>query len=157
MNFFGQTAAEPINDNLALAANSLEFLSGSSDLISIRGKGNSLRPFEVVRAMEINANQKYQEKLSELETRLQSVQQKLSELQGKKGEANRLVASPEVTKAIADFQKQQAAMSGERRQIRRALREDIDKLENRLLILNLLAAPGLIGIFGLWFARSRKK
>jgi ABC-type uncharacterized transport system involved in gliding motility auxiliary subunit len=157
MNFFGQTAAEPINDNLALAANSLEFLSGSSDLISIRGKGNSLRPFEVVRAMEINANQKYQEKLSELETRLQSVQQKLSELQGKKGEANRLVASPEVTKAIADFQKQQAAMSGERRQIRRALREDIDKLENRLLFLNLLAAPGLIGIFGLWFARSRKK
>lgn len=157
MNFFGQTAAEPINDNLALAANSLEFLSGSSDLISIRGKGNSLRPFEVVRTMEINANQKYQEKLSELETRLQSVQQKLSELQGKKGEANRLVASPEVTKAIADFQKQQAAMSGERRQIRRALREDIDQLENRLLILNLLAAPGLIGIFGLWFARSRKK
>ena len=48
-------------------------------------------------------------------------------------------------------------MSGERRQIRRALREDIDQLENRLLILNLLAAPGLIGIFGLWFARSRKK
>jgi len=157
INFFGQTAAEPINDNLALAANSLEFLSGSSDLISIRGKGNSLRPFEVVRAMEINANQQYQEKLSALETRLQSVQQKLSELQGKKGEANRLVASPEVTKAIADFQKQQAAMSGERRQIRRALREDIDHLENRLLVLNLLTGPFLIGLFGVWFARSRKK
>lgn len=157
MNFFGQTAAEPINDNLAFATNSLEFLSGSSDLISIRGKGNSLRPFEVVRSMEINANQRYQEKLSALETRLQSVQQKLGELQGKKGESNRLVASPEVTKAIADFQKQQAAMSGERRQIRRALREDIDKLENRLLVLNLLAGPVLIGLFGVWFARSRKK
>ena len=26
MNFFGQTAAEPINDNLALAANSAAFL-----------------------------------------------------------------------------------------------------------------------------------
>ena len=157
MNFFGQTAAEPINDNLALAANSLEFLSGSSDLISIRGKGNSLRPFEVVRTMEINANQKYQEKLTELEARLQTVQQKLGELQGKKGEANRLVASPEVTKAIADFQKQQAAMSGEHRQIRRALREDIDQLENRLLVLNLLAGPVLIGLFGVWFSRSRKK
>jgi ABC-type uncharacterized transport system involved in gliding motility auxiliary subunit len=157
MNFFGQTAAEPINDNLAFAANSLEFLSGSSDLISIRGKGNSLRPFEVVRAMEINANQQYQEKLSALETRLQSVQQKLGELQGKKGEANRLVASPEVTKAIEDFQKQQAAMRGERREIRRALREDIDRLENRLLVLNLLTGPCLIGLFGVWFARSRKK
>ena len=157
MNFFGQTAAEPINDNLAFAANSLEFLSGSSDLISIRGKGNSVRPFEVVRAMEIEANKKYQEQLGALETRLQSVQSKLGELQGKKGEANRLVASPEVTKAIADFQKQQAAMTGERRQIRRALREDIDALENRLLIVNLLAGPLLIGAFGLWFARSRKR
>ena len=107
--------------------------------------------------MEINANQQYQEKLSALETRLQSVQQKLGELQGKKGEANRLVASPEVTKAIEDFQKQQAAMRGERREIRRALREDIDRLENRLLVLNLLTGPVLIGLFGVWFARSRKK
>ena len=157
LNFFGQTAAEPFNDNLAFAANSLEFLSGSSDLISIRGKGNSVRPFEVVRTMEIEANKKYQEKLAALESRLQTVQQKLSELQGKKGEANKLVASPEVTKAIEDFQKQQAAMRGERREIRRALREDIDALENRLLLLNLLTGPLLVGAFGLWFARSRKK
>lgn len=157
MNFFGQAAAEPFNDNLAFAANTLEFLSGSSDLISIRGKGTSVRPFEVVRAMEIEANKKYQEKLAGLESRLQSVQQKLSELQGKKGEANKLVASPEVSKAIADFQKQQAAMTGERRQIRRALREDIDALENRLLLVNLLTGPLLVGAFGFWFARSRKQ
>ena len=38
--FMGQTAAEPFNDNLSLAANSLDFLAGSRDLISIRGKGN---------------------------------------------------------------------------------------------------------------------
>jgi len=156
MNFFGQTAAEPFNDNLAFAANTLEFLSGSSDLISLRGKGNSVRPFEVVRTMEIEANKKYQEKLSALEFRLQQVQTKLSELQGKKGEAQKLVASPEITKAIGDFQKQQATLQSERREIRRALREDIDALENRLLLINLLASPLLIGAFGLWFARARK-
>jgi chaperonin cofactor prefoldin len=137
-------------------ANTLEFLSGSSDLISLRGKGNSVRPFEVVRTMEIEANTKYQEKLTALESRLQQVQTKLSELQGKKGEANKLVASPEITKAIGDFQKQQATLQSERREIRRALREDIDALENRLLLINLLASPLLIGAFGLWFARARK-
>ena len=156
MNFFGQTAAEPFNDNLAFAANTLEFLSGSSDLISLRGKGNSVRPFEVVRTMEIEANKKYQEKLTALESRLQQVQTKLSELQGKKGETNKLVASPEITKAIGDFQKQQATLQSERREIRRALREDIDALENRLLLVNLLASPLLIGAFGFWFARARK-
>ena len=155
-NFFGQTAAEPFNDNLAFASNTIEFLGGSQDLISIRGKGTSLRPFDVVRRMEIEAQKKYQEKLTGLDARLQQVQAKLTELQGKKTEGNRLVASPEVTKAIEDFQKQSATMRGERREIRRALREGIDALENRLLVINLLASPLLVGAFGFWFYRSRK-
>ncbi|HEX2855484.1 MAG TPA: Gldg family protein [Opitutaceae bacterium] len=155
-NIFGQTAAEPFNDNLALAANTVEFLAGSPDLISIRGKGSSLRPFTVVREMEIEAQKKYQQKLTELDARLQEVQTKLSDLQGKKTEGNRLVATPEMAKAIEDFQKQQAAMRGERRQIRRALREDIDTLENRLLAVNLLATPLLVLAFGLWFHRARR-
>jgi ABC-type uncharacterized transport system involved in gliding motility auxiliary subunit len=156
-NFFGQTAAEPFNDNLAFAANTIELLGGSQDLISIRGKGSSLRPFDVVRKMEAEAQKQYQAKLTELDNRLQQVQTKLSELQGKKGEGNRLVATPEMAKAIEDFQKQQARMRGERREIRRALREDIDRLENQLLIVNLLATPMLVGAFGVWFYRSRKK
>lgn len=155
-NFFGQTAAQPFNDNLAFAANTVEYLGGSQDLISIRGKGTSLRPFDVVRKMEAEAQKQYQAKLTELDNRLQQVQTKLSELQGKKGEGNRLVATPEMAKAIEDFQKQQAKMRGERREIRRALREDIDRLENRLLIVNLLATPLLVGVFGVWFYRNRK-
>lgn len=156
-SFFGQTAAEPFNDNLAFAANTVEFLGGSPDLISIRGKGSSLRPFTVVREMEVNAQKKYQQKLTELDARLATVQKQLGEIQGKKTEGNRLVATPEISRAIEDFQKQQAALRGERREIRRALREDIDALENHLLILNLVASPLLVGIFGVWFYRSRRK
>ena len=156
-NFFGQTAAEPFNDNLAFAANAVDFLAGSEDLVSIRGKGNSIRPFNVVHDMEVVAQKKYQEKLTELEARLNKVQTQLSQLQGKKTEGNRLVASPEVTKAIEDFQKQSATLRGERREIRLALREGIDALENRLLVANLLASPLLVVAFGLWFQRSRRK
>lgn len=157
MNFFGQVAAQPLNDNLALAANTADFLGGSPDLIGIRGKGSSLRPFVVVRVMEAKAQKKYQDKLTELDARLAEVQRKLSDIQGKKTEGNRLVATPEVAKAIEEFQKQQAAIQGERREIRRALREDIDALENRLLIVNLLTSPLLVGAFGFWFYRARKK
>ena len=39
----------------------------------------------------------------------------------------------------------------------RALREDIDGLEKKLLILNLLATPVLVGAFSFWFYRRRKK
>lgn len=156
-SFFGQTAAQPFNDNLAFAANTIEFLGGSQDLISIRGKGSSMREFTVVRKMEAAAQKQYQAKLSELDARLAEVQKKLTEVQGKKGEGNRLVATPEMAKAIEDYQKQQATMRGERREIRRALREDIDFLENKLLVINLLGTPLLVGAFGVWFYRSRKK
>ena len=156
-SILGTTAAEPLNDNLSFAANSLDFLSGSQDLISIRGKGNSLRPFTVVARMEAKANARYEEKLTALEGKLSEVQAKLADLQGKKTEGNRLVASPEVAKAIEDFRKQQATLRGERRAIRRVLREDIDSLENRLLVFNLAAAPLLVCLFGVWFYRARKK
>ncbi|HVS53773.1 MAG TPA: GldG family protein [Opitutaceae bacterium] len=156
-NFFGQTAAEPMNDNLAFASNAVEFLGGSQDLISIRGKGSSLRPFDVVHAMEVNAQQKYQDQLTALDARLQQVQTKLSELQGKKTEGNRLVATPEMTKAIEQFQKESAEMRGQRREIRRALREDIDRLETRLLLVNLLTVPACLVVFGVWFSRHRRR
>jgi ABC-type uncharacterized transport system involved in gliding motility auxiliary subunit len=152
----GQTAAEPFNDNLAFAANALDFLAGSRDLISIRGKGNSVRPFTVVKAMEAAAAEKYKEKLAALETRINEVQSKLADLQGKKAEGGKLLATPEATRAIEDFQKQAAAMRAERRGIRLALREGIDALENRLLVVNLLATPLLVIVFGLWFYRRRR-
>jgi ABC-type uncharacterized transport system involved in gliding motility auxiliary subunit len=156
-DLFGQSVAQPYNDNLSLAANTAEYLGGSQDLITIRGKGTSLRPFDVVRKMEVDAQKKYQQQLTALDARLQEVQTKLNELQGKKTEGNRLIATPEMAKAIEDFQKQSAAMRGQRREIRRALREDIDALENKLLVINLLASPLLVGVFGVWFYRSRKK
>jgi ABC-type uncharacterized transport system involved in gliding motility auxiliary subunit len=157
LNFLGVQAAEPLNDNLAFGSNALEFLAGSQDLISLRGKGTSLRPFDVVRDIEVRAQERYQQELVALEARLSEVQNRLSELQRSSGEGNRLVASPEVAQAIEEFQQQEVAMRRERREIRRALREDIDALENRLLIANLLATPVLVGAFGLWFHRRRTR
>ena len=156
-NFMGQSAAEPINDNLSFAANSLDFLAGSRDLISIRGKGNSVRPFTVVRAMEADAAEKYSEKLTALEARINEVQGKLSELQGKKSEGGRLLASPEATRAIDEFQKQEAALRGERRGIRLSLRQGIDALENKLLAINLLSTPLLVCGFGFLFYWRRRR
>ena len=155
-NFLGVQAAEPLNDNLAFGSNVLDFLAGSTDLLSIRGKGSSLRPFTVVREMEVVAQQRYQDQLVALESRLSSVQQQLTQLQSQTTDANRLVASPEVQQAIEDFQAQEAAMRRERREIRRALREDIDALKNRLLLANLLLPTILVVAFGAWFHRTRR-
>ncbi len=156
-NFLGVQAAEPINDNLAFATNMVEFLAGSRDLISIRTKGSSQHPFTVVQDMEAEAQQRYQAQLEALETRLSEVQSQLTQLQSQMGDSGALVASPEVADAIAQYQTQEAEMRRERRDIRRALREDIDALETKLVLVNLLVAPVLVGLFGLWFRRARRR
>ncbi|TVR52488.1 MAG: ABC transporter [Puniceicoccaceae bacterium] len=158
-NFLGMTALEPLNDNLSFASNSLEFLGGSEDLIGIRSKGTSVRPFEVVRKMELAAQERYQARLQELEARLTEVQENLRNLQARRDEAGQIVASPEIQEAIEEFRVEEARMRAERREIRKALREDIERLETVLLLLNLLAVPGLVGVAGIWFftLRSRRR
>ena len=156
LNFLGTQAAEPLNSNLAFASNAIEYLAGSEDLISIRGKSAAIRPFTVVKKMEAAAQREYQDRLTALDARLSEVQTKLTELRGKKTEGNRLVATPEMAKAIEDFQKQQAALRGERRQIRAALREEISALENHLILLNLLVPALFVGLFGFAFFRHRQ-
>jgi ABC-type uncharacterized transport system involved in gliding motility auxiliary subunit len=153
---FGQEMVQPLNDNLFLGSNLVDFLAGSPDLIALRGKRSAQRPFTVVAKMEADAQRKYNDQLAALETRLSEVQRELSELQGKSPDGGRLVATPEVLKKIEEFQAQELAMRRERREIRRGLREGIDALENKLLVINLLATPVLLGAFGLCFARMRR-
>jgi ABC-type uncharacterized transport system involved in gliding motility auxiliary subunit len=153
---FGQDMVQPLNDNLFFGSNLVDFLAGSPDLIALRGKRSAQRPFEVVAKMEADAQKQYNSKLAALETRITEVQSKLSELQGKSPDGGRLVATPEVLKTVEEFQAQELSMRRERRDIRRALREGIDALETKLLVINLLTTPVLLGFFGLWFARHRK-
>ncbi len=151
VNFLGMQAVTPINDNLAFTSNVLEFLAGSDDLISIRGKGASQRPFERVRRLEAAAEERYQEQLAALETRLQEIQRNLNELQTRQREEGRLVASPEIRETIEDFRIQEAGMRAERREIRRKLREDVERLKLGLTAFNLVTMPLLTGIGGLAF------
>ncbi|MFT3830297.1 MAG: Gldg family protein [Opitutaceae bacterium] len=147
----------PFNDNLAFATNVMDFLGGSRDLIGLRGKGTSQRPFEVIRQMELVAQAEYQDRLDELDGRLRSVQQHLSELLQNQKDQTRLVATPEMQTEIEKFRVEEAAMKSERRAIRLSLREGIERLQNTLIALNLLALPALVAIGGIWFFQRRTK
>jgi ABC-type uncharacterized transport system involved in gliding motility auxiliary subunit/ABC-type transport system involved in cytochrome c biogenesis permease component len=149
--------AYPINDNLAFGTNVVDFLGGSRDLINLRGKGTSQRPFEVIRRMQLTAQAAYQDRLDELDARLQSVQQRLTELlQDQKGQT-RLVATPQMQAEIEQFRVEEAKMKSERRQISLSLREGIERLQNTLIALNLLVVPGCVAVAGIWFFRRRTR
>lgn len=157
VNFFGMQQVQKQNDNQALAANFIEFLGGSRDLIGIRGKGTIQRDFDVVTKMEQEAQQVYQAKLQAVEDRLTEINSKLSQLASEQTESGTIYITPEMQKVIDDFRNEEAAAKAERREIRRELRQGIESLGNVLGTVNLIWAPLALLAFGIMFNRMRKR
>ena len=155
----GQAAMEPINDNLGFVVSVLETLGGSDELVSLRSKGTSLRPFKKVQELERVAQLRYQAKLDEIERRLEEANMKITELSKQTGgvTAKGIVITPEMQREIEKFQTVADQLSEERRVIRRGLSEDVNSLGRRLQVLNLLAGPALALLFGLFYALARRR
>jgi ABC-type uncharacterized transport system involved in gliding motility auxiliary subunit len=154
-----QNAMETLNDNLAFVLSALETLGGSDELVSLRSKGSSIRPFKRVQELERVAQMRYQAKLDEIERSLEVANTKIAELSRQSGPGNTkgVVITPEMQREIEKFQAESDKLSEERRIIRRGLSEDVNSLGRRLQVLNLLAGPALALLFGLLYTLARRR
>ncbi len=156
VNFLGMQQVQKINDNQDLANNFIEYLGGSRDLIGIRGKAGTSRPFDVVQRMEAEAQKQYQAKLEVVEAELQETNQKLSQILSEQTGSGIIYATPEMEELIAQNQKKQAELKSQIREIRSGLRKGIDRLGNAIGAINLLWAPIALLAFAILFNRMRK-
>ena len=156
-NFLGMMTIQPINDNLTMGTNIIEFLGGSQDLIGIRSKGDEARSFERVQAMEVEAQKQYQIKLQEVEEKISEMNQEIQQLVTQQQGTGLIVAGPELSNALQELRENEANMRAERRVIRRELRKDIDALKWKLVSLNIGYSPIGLVIFGFIFYRMRKQ
>lgn len=157
VNFLGKRSMVLRNDNIALGSNMLEFLAGSKDLISIRGKSAGQRPFEVVDAMRVAAEQKFRDQLSELELRQSKIQNEIRSLRNEQSGSNALIVSQEVQDALEAYALEEQQIGREIRDIQRTLNQDIDALEFRLAAINILFVPSLLLIFGVGYFVNRTR
>lgn len=157
LNFLGVDAIQPLNDNLNLLGNAVEFMSGSRDLISIRGKGNSLRPFLVVDRIERQAQIEYQQKYDEINAEVQEFEARIRELQSQQRESNTLILTPELRKEIQELNENAAEKRRERREVRKKLREKVENLGFTLAVSNLTVIPLLVFAAGVVFFIRRHK
>jgi len=156
----GQISAEPVNDNLGFIVGTLETISGSNELVSLRSKGASLRPFKRVDDLERKAKGRFEAKLNEIEQRLEEAKGKVSELSRQAGgitAKGTLLITPAMQQEIEKFQAEAAKLTKEQVAIRRQLKEDVNSLGRRLQVLNLLAGPALALLFGLFYTLARRR
>ncbi len=148
MNFFGQSVAQLANDNLNFLLNMVEQLSGSEALIGLRSRGTYDRPFTRVVELEKAAQERWQAEERKLTEKLQKTQARLRGLEMNKDKDQRFILSPEQKKEIEQFRQEQFQTERELKEVRKNLRYDIEVLGIKLKVLNIVAVPALVALFG---------
>jgi ABC-type uncharacterized transport system involved in gliding motility auxiliary subunit len=155
-NFLGQPLLSAFANNGDFISNMVDNLSGSSALLSIRGRSSSQRPFTRVEALQRAADSKFLQKKQELQNELAETKLRLSELQPAKGERDTSTTA-EQRKEIEQFLQRQLEISKELRDVQQRLNAEIDALGVRLKVLNIVAMPLLITIVGLLYGWRRTR
>ncbi len=154
---FGQVLTVPIANNGDLVLNAADNLAGSSALVSLRGRGLSKRPFEVVERIQNEAESRYRARQRELEQELQEIQQKLQSLQTKEqGEGGQIV-SPAQQEEIVKFRARVVEIRQQLREVQLNLRKDIDQLESNLKVINIAGMPVVVALAALVIALVRRR
>lgn len=157
-NFFGQRLTQAWASNGDLVQNALDNLSGSADLISVRGRASFTRPFERVEKLRRAANERFHAKEQELEQQLRDTEEKLTGLQAK-GDGKQsavLLLTPEQEREIEHFQTEKLRIRKELRAVRAGLDEDIRGLGTTLKFVNIIAVPALLALIALLVAAWRR-
>lgn len=159
-NFMGQRMYFPMASNGDLAINFIDHLSGSQDLISIRGRAGFNRPFTAVEKLEEQAVERFAARQQELEEKLAETERRINELQRGRADAeNTMILTPEQSAEIERFQEERLQVSQDLRRVNLALRQDIEKLGTRLKFINIGLMPILVGVLaiGLGVVRTQRR
>jgi ABC-type uncharacterized transport system involved in gliding motility auxiliary subunit len=155
--FFGQQIMNAFANNGDFAVNALDNMAGSGDLISIRGRATSQRPFTTVEALKRSADARFRAKEQELQKELSDTERKLTELQSAKSKDQQQILSPEQKTELDNFLTRKLEIRKELRQVRRQLDAEIESLGTRLKIINIALMPILVTLAALAFAGWRNQ
>jgi ABC-type uncharacterized transport system involved in gliding motility auxiliary subunit len=154
-SLLGQEVDVPVANNGDFAINALDNLTGSQGLISLRGRGLTDRPFEVVRAMERDAEDKFQAKEQELQAKLDQTQKKIRSLQDEEQQSGVILTAAQ-QQEIDKFRGDMIGLRQELRGVQRSLRENVEQLSMWVKIINIWAVPVLIALIALAVAVYRR-
>lgn len=146
----GRNIVRPLNDNLTFLLNLVEVASGDDALISIRSRGRLQRPFTRVAALFAAAEARFREEEADLTRRIAELEARAQSLIREAGAESLDDLPPALQDEMRRMQLELLPARQAQRDIRRQIRQEIDRLGRSLTALNLLAGPLLVLL--LWAA-----
>ena len=143
--------------NLSLFLGTVESLSGGGDLIAVRNRAATTRPFTTMDKKKSAVEADFRPKMNELQAQLQSAQEKLSNLRGSiDKKSGRVILPKQAQEDIQKWQQSQADINRQIREIKKQQRKAIDWVETWITALNMTAMPLLVVLVGLVLALRRR-
>jgi len=155
--FMGQQIVVPMADNNAFVANALENLSGAPALASLRGRGAQNRPFLMIDAIRRDAETQYRESEQALSTRLSELQNKVKAMKPREDANGDVILNEQDKRTIDAYRSDMLETRKALRDVQRALRENIDRLQGAVTFVNIAAVPIVFGLILVVAAVNRRR
>jgi ABC-type uncharacterized transport system involved in gliding motility auxiliary subunit len=156
-DFLGQQVLNPFANNADFVYNAVDNLIGNNDLIAVRTRPTSNRPFERVDVVRRAAELRYQAKEKQLQQELDALEQKLSGLQPITATGQAPTLSREQQAQLLKFQQQKLRTRKELRGVQHQLNADIEAIGSRLKLINILGMPALVVLAAFFIAWRRRR
>jgi ABC-2 type transport system permease protein len=149
-----------VGDNSALLVNSIEDLSGSGDLISIRSRGNYKRPFTIVDEIEHKAEQETANEVALINAQIEGFNQQLQELVNSDQPEQQEVVGSSIIEKKRDLELKIREAQRQLREVNARRRERIEQLGSSLRRFNMGLVPGVVMlialVLGVWRSVRRR-
>jgi len=146
---FGVDVPQPIANNGDFVINSIENLSGNTDMISLRGRGKYSRPFLKVESIRKQAEKQFRQREKQLQASLDETEKKIQKLQQEQGSEKSYLLNNKLTTEIARFRDERLATRKELRGVQHELKKNIEKLGAQIRFINIGLIPLLITLLAL--------
>lgn len=157
---FGMTV--PVGDNSSLLFNAIEDLSGSTQLISIRSRGNFGRPFTVVDEIEAAADASTAQEEARIMAEIQGFENQLNEkIRAIEGENKGQLIGQTIIEEKQKIELQLRAAEKQLRDIKMQKRRQVETLKSKLRNFCTLLGPGIMLavaiVLGMYRATKRRR
>jgi ABC-type uncharacterized transport system involved in gliding motility auxiliary subunit len=159
-NFFGQNTQTATANNGDFIANAVDNLAGSADLVGLRARGSAARPFTRVDRIQHQAQDRYQAEQKALQDKLKGAESTLAQL-ASKDNGDQAQLTPAEQQSVDQMRTTIIQTRQQLRHVQLALRQDIDALKLRLVLLDVGLIPLCVAVAALVLsalrARRRKR
>ncbi len=141
------------SDNGPLVIGLLERMAGDPAVASLRSRGGFKRPFERVEALRKAAEARYIAREKDLQLEVRKTEMNIAQLQSASGggESGQMLLSEQQQHELAELQRTVNAYRKELRSVQFGLRQEVDELGQRLLVVNVIVWPLVVALCaGVW-------